>query len=192
MRNFSRKHSEGCIIKVLGTVFSIVHLSLKFCYFAGKREICKESSASVPKRAAHTVWKYCICCLCFYRSKYFFSCSFSSMHCTTSFSMTDCLCLYVVSVFQFSRKVHPQYQKYCLNYSKALSYLDSLKKEEDFQEFMKVILYYYLLCHNLFCSALFVCPELRGREASKTTKLSEISKTWYEAKRTAKKNNGRQ
>lgn len=44
----------------------------------------------------------------------------------------------VVSAFtEFSRKVHPQYQKYCLNYSKALSYLDSLKKEEDFQEFMK-------------------------------------------------------
>ncbi|XP_078369044.1 uncharacterized protein LOC144653017 isoform X2 [Oculina patagonica] len=44
----------------------------------------------------------------------------------------------VVSAFtEFSRKVHPQYQKYCLNYSKALSYLDSLKKDEDFQEFMK-------------------------------------------------------
>lgn len=44
----------------------------------------------------------------------------------------------VVSAFtEFSRKVHPQYQRYCLNYSKALSYLDSLKKDEDFQEFIK-------------------------------------------------------
>jgi len=44
----------------------------------------------------------------------------------------------VVSAFtEFSRIVHPQYQRYCLNYSKALCYLDSLKKDEDFQEFIK-------------------------------------------------------
>ena len=66
------------------------------------------------------------------------------------FAWRDCLLMpCTVSNLQFSRKVHPQYQRYCLNYSKALSYLDSLKKDEDFQEFMKVI-FCPLILENFF------------------------------------------
>lgn len=64
----------------------------------------------------------------------------------------------VVSAFtEFSRKVHPQYQRYCLNYSKALSYLDSLKKDEDFQEFMKWC-ESHARCNRLQITDLLVAP----------------------------------
>ncbi|EDO49694.1 predicted protein [Nematostella vectensis] len=44
----------------------------------------------------------------------------------------------VVNAFtEFGWRVHPQYQEYCLNYSKVLGYLDQCKKSEDFQEFVK-------------------------------------------------------
>ena len=39
---------------------------------------------------------------------------------------------------QFGSKVHPQYQRYCLNYSRALVYLETLKKNKQFSEYIKV------------------------------------------------------
>lgn len=78
----------------------------------------------------------------------------------------------VVPDLQFSRKVHPQYQRYCLNYSKALSYLDSLKKDEDFQEFMKVIFCCYVLYHDLLLFSI-LCRWRRSiqKGLSKKTRL---------------------
>ncbi|XP_031570861.1 uncharacterized protein LOC116305153 isoform X2 [Actinia tenebrosa] len=44
----------------------------------------------------------------------------------------------VVTAFtEFGSKLQPQYQEYCLNYSKVLGYLDHCKKSDDFQEYVK-------------------------------------------------------
>ncbi|XP_022082507.1 uncharacterized protein LOC110974883 [Acanthaster planci] len=45
----------------------------------------------------------------------------------------------VVSAFSmFGNRVCPAYQRYCMNYSAALHYIENLKKHEDFVEFVKL------------------------------------------------------
>ncbi|XP_033118203.1 pleckstrin homology domain-containing family G member 7-like [Anneissia japonica] len=52
----------------------------------------------------------------------------------TEFGQPD----WVVSAFSmFDSHVCPPYQRYCMNYSNALHYLESLKKREDFQEVIR-------------------------------------------------------
>ena len=48
--------------------------------------------------------------------------------------------LYILCFFQFSEltKDAEVYHDYCLNYPKAMSYLDQLRKNEDFCDFEKV------------------------------------------------------
>ncbi|XP_071960719.1 pleckstrin homology domain-containing family G member 7-like isoform X2 [Antedon mediterranea] len=53
---------------------------------------------------------------------------------STEFGQPEC----VVSAFSmFDNHVCPPYERYCMNYSNALHYLESLKKREDFQEVVR-------------------------------------------------------
>ncbi|XP_038061160.1 uncharacterized protein LOC119731932 isoform X2 [Patiria miniata] len=53
----------------------------------------------------------------------------------TDFCHTDAV---VTAFAMFGNRVCPAYQRYCMNYSSALHYIDNLKKHEDFVEFVKL------------------------------------------------------
>ncbi|XP_077862369.1 pleckstrin homology domain-containing family G member 7-like [Saccoglossus kowalevskii] len=64
----------------------------------------------------------------------------------------------IVSVFYtFRTRVCPAYQRYCLNYSNALSYMERLRKQTDFLEFVKWC-EQDVRCKRLQLSDLLVAP----------------------------------
>ncbi|XP_072174279.1 uncharacterized protein [Diadema setosum] len=61
--------------------------------------------------------------------------NFSSRVTRTEFGHTEAI---VVAFANFASQICPAYSRYCMNYSGALQYLETLKKQEDFAEFCKL------------------------------------------------------
>ncbi|XP_071810295.1 uncharacterized protein [Asterias amurensis] len=72
----------------------------------------------------------------------------------TEFCHTDAV---VTAFAMFGNRVCPAYQRYCMNYSGALHYIETLKKHEDFNEFVKLC-EQDTRCKRLQLADLFVAP----------------------------------